>query len=114
MQLEHSIGSGANKTLDSIIGPLVRTASVIDVARWHGLANGAQIFDAKEGEMRVESTVPTDVAMDFARYFTAHDISFWINDAKRLECADFFRLLQRQRETLGTFARQKYLAAGFF
>ena len=107
MQLGIQSARGANKTLDSIIGPLVRTAGV-DVARWHGLANGAQIFDAKEGEMRVESTVPTDVAMDFARYFTAHNISFWINDAKKLECADFFPVAPKAKgETLGTFARQK-------
>ncbi len=80
---------GGDKVIVPVLQPLIKTAGGVKGLELHGLANGAQVYDAEHDVIRVQRGVPAAIAQDFAAYFREHGIAHWINDSHGLENADY-------------------------
>jgi len=81
---------GVNKVLPNLIQPLIAAGVPPELIRYHGLANGAQLYDAIDHTIVQEHTIPLPVAQQLMTYLQAHGIKHWVNDSDGLDCRDYF------------------------
>lgn len=81
---------GVNKVLPSLIKPLLEAGVPSELIRWHGLANGAQIYDAVEQKIIQEHLIPINIIQQLMAYLQAQGVEHWVNDSDGLDCRDYF------------------------
>ena len=81
---------GVNKVLPTLIKPLLEAGVPPELIRWHGLANGAQIYDGVAHKIVQEHLIPIDIAQQLMSYLQARGIEHWVNDSDGLDCRDYF------------------------
>ena len=81
---------GVNKVLPTPIKPLLEAGVPPELIRWHGLANGAQIYDVMEHKIVQEHVIPIDIAQQLMTYLQGQGVQHWVNDSDGLDCSDYF------------------------